>query len=69
MLYQITVHLKISVSTSLVKALTLTVWPMTQLFHAHALVSKVTLRTGTNVATLCAVTRHPLLTGVGIARI
>lgn len=62
-------HFKITLSTSLVKALTLTMWPMTQFFQAYALVSKITLRTGTHVATLCAVTWHPFLTGVGSTRI
>lgn len=48
---------------------TWTVWTNAGVLEAHALVTIVTLRTGTRVPALCAVTGNPLLAGVGIAQI
>lgn len=44
-------------------------WTNAGVFEAHALITIVTLWTGTHVPALCAVTGNPLLAGVGIAQI
>lgn len=49
--------------------ITWTVLTNAGIFEAHALVTKVTLRAGTHVSALYAVTGCPLLAGVGIAQI
>lgn len=48
---------------------TLTVGFMTWILQAQALISKVTLRTGTLVASFCTLAWHPFGAGVGITKI